>query len=214
MSQCSISNRKSLVHRFNLWRANTRVHLKNARDMAAAIRNCLIQWLDASTAVHELDTFIRQNAATFDDSEEQRHLCFEIFQRYEGLVDRLLNEFLEEHRRDVHLAGIDGGAASVRRLLAVCQEEGACAAGSPEQRILDSLLRITTYEDYVRISLDFKRAAEEQAAQMLQRLAVQVAGGVAKTLPDARLESQGPSERSDFLPPKRQVVAFGSREQA
>ena len=34
-------------------------HLKNARDMAAAIRNCLIQWLDASTAGHELDTFIR-----------------------------------------------------------------------------------------------------------------------------------------------------------
>jgi hypothetical protein len=32
-------------------------------------------------------------------------------------------------------------------------------------------------QDYVRISLDFKRAAEEQAAQMLQRLAVQVAGG-------------------------------------
>ena len=32
-------------------------------------------------------------------------------------------------------------------------------------------------QDYVQISLDFKRAAEEQAAQMLQRLAVQVAGG-------------------------------------
>ena len=32
-------------------------------------------------------------------------------------------------------------------------------------------------QDYVRISLGFKRAAEEQAAQMLQRLGVQVAGG-------------------------------------
>ena len=48
---------------------------------------------------------------------------------------------------DLALGFAASGAASVRRLLAVCQEEGACAAGSPEQRILDSsLLRITSYQ--------------------------------------------------------------------
>ena len=50
-------------------------------------------------------------------------------------------------RKPTSVLGAASGAASVRRLLAVCQEEGACAAGSPEQRILDSsLLRITTYQ--------------------------------------------------------------------
>eukprot|EP00434_Breviolum_minutum_P046471 symbB.v1.2.042064.t1/scaffold9140.1/size4107/1 len=75
--------------------------------------------------------------------------------------------------------------------------------GSSGQRILAaSLLRITSFEDYVRISLDFKHAAEKEASQLLQHLAVQVAGGVAKTAPDARLECEG---SSTFLPPKRQV---------
>ena len=32
-------------------------------------------------------------------------------------------------------------------------------------------------QDYVRISLDFKHAAEKEASQLLQHLAVQVAGG-------------------------------------
>ena len=32
-------------------------------------------------------------------------------------------------------------------------------------------------QDYARISLDFKHAAEKEAAQLLQHLAVQVAGG-------------------------------------
>eukprot|EP00913_Durusdinium_trenchii_P029882 g28001.t1 len=153
---------------------------------------------------HYLDAFIRQHAAQFEGSEEQCHGGFETFQRYEALVDRLLNEFLEEHRRDLHLAGIEG-SSSVRRVLRAWAEEG----GGCHSQGLEALMRVTCYEEYLEASMCAQRAAELKAKEMLQRLAVQVAGGLAAADPDARLEAATTGSPA-FVPPLRGPTATAS----
>ncbi|CAK9034010.1 unnamed protein product [Durusdinium trenchii] len=172
--------------------------------MSAALRDCLIQWLDTNSVAQELDAFIRQHAAQFEGSEEQCHGGFETFQRYEALVDRLLNEFLEEHRRDLHLAGIEG-SSSVRRVLRAWAEEG----GGCHSQGLEALMRVTCYEEYLEASMCAQRAAELKAKEMLQRLAVQVAGGLAAADPDARLEAATTGSPA-FVPPLRGPTATAS----
>ncbi|CAJ1410982.1 unnamed protein product [Effrenium voratum] len=147
--------------------------------MATSIVDVLAQWLESNGISEELDAYIRrvmrQHAACFDSDDEQRHGCFEIFRAYEALLHQLLSDFLQEIRRDAHLAALGGSCASPEQLLTALRAENL--AGPRLRAGQLGLLSIASYEDFAAAARRHRAIAQVQADQLLQQLAVQVAAG-------------------------------------
>ncbi|CAE7682490.1 unnamed protein product [Symbiodinium sp. CCMP2456] len=168
----------------------------------ASLLDSLAHWVEATSALQELEAYVRRHAAVFAERDEYDHACFEIYRGYETLVERLLTDFLEEVRRDAHLSPL-GGQWTPERLLSVLREERAvCRRDAAGQRF-QVLIAITTFEEFALASQRLRRQAEVEAASLLTGIAFRVAGGAARASPDARLETPGPVTPAEFLPPQR-----------
>ncbi|OLP90809.1 hypothetical protein AK812_SmicGene27585 [Symbiodinium microadriaticum] len=111
----------------------------------ASLLDSLAQWVEATSALQELEAYVRRHAAVFAEREEYDHACFEIYRGYEALVERLLTDFLEEVRRDAHLSPL-GGQWTPERLLSVLREERAVCRRDVAGQRFQVLIAITTFE--------------------------------------------------------------------
>uniref|UniRef100_A0A7S0AEZ1 BART domain-containing protein n=1 Tax=Pyrodinium bahamense TaxID=73915 RepID=A0A7S0AEZ1_9DINO len=114
----------------------------------------LFQYLEEEEGLAELEDFIRTRCSCFpaEEGNELPHECWVAYQEYEGLVRRVLTDFLEAARRNFHLVGLAGSVTVEQLVEALRNERAEQRPDKPGQMLRRSLLAITSFEEFAAAS--------------------------------------------------------------
>mmetsp|Transcript_41726 Transcript_41726/g.110210 ORF Transcript_41726/g.110210 Transcript_41726/m.110210 type:complete len:175 (-) Transcript_41726:50-574(-) len=134
----------------------------------------LALYLEDNDCLAQLEGFLRRHCGMFpavagvgaSHGGELSHECFAVYREYEELVTALLEDFVEESRRNVHMIGVNPQAWSVRLLATALRDERAADRRDPPGRMMRALLAITSFEEFAAQAGRGRWEQEREAEQL------------------------------------------------
>mmetsp|Transcript_71845 Transcript_71845/g.166224 ORF Transcript_71845/g.166224 Transcript_71845/m.166224 type:complete len:164 (-) Transcript_71845:161-652(-) len=140
----------------------------------------LAEYLQEAGSLAELEDFIRRHCCCFPSEEgaELPHECWEIYRRYEALVQSVLADFVEVSKRDLHMVGLASQVTAEAVVKALQEERAFRRPDSPGEQ-LRALVAIASFEE-------FAAAARHSRERLPTASAVEVSSPAQPFLPWAR----------------------------